>query len=407
MTVTFIHAADVHLDHPFQGLSGLPESIGARVRRSTLSSWSRLVDFAVQHGADFIVIAGDVFDHVGRGLRAEAFFRRELERLHERGIDVFICHGNHDPLDSHWSGIQYGENARTFGPHPEVLRFEKPGRPTVHLYGFSYPTRHVTTNMLGGYTKASGADYHIGVLHGSIKGDADHDVYAPFAVADLLEKDFDYWALGHIHKRNVIHDDPPIVYPGSLQGLSAKETGEKGFYFVTMERGRVAKEFIPAGDVIWDEATIDLEGAPNPDALLRACLKEKEARRRSGAGVLLRVVLTGRSDLALDLMERADEYLEALRDGEDEREDFVWITALEDQTAPKYDRDKLAQGSHFLGDLIRLADERRPLADRLAPLYRHHQARRFLDPLGPEDEEAIWRAAEKWLLDSLLKNRDS
>ena len=49
-----------------------------------------------------------------------------------------------------------------------------------------------------------------------------------FTVKDLYEKQFDYWALGHIHKRTILSEDPPIIYPGNIQGRNKKEIGVKG-----------------------------------------------------------------------------------------------------------------------------------------------------------------------------------
>jgi DNA repair protein SbcD/Mre11 len=69
---------------------------------------------------------------------------------------------------------------------------------------------------------------NIGILHTSLTGRDGHDVYAPCSLDDLLRVGYQYWALGHVHAREVVHADPPIVFPGNLQGRHARETRPKG-----------------------------------------------------------------------------------------------------------------------------------------------------------------------------------
>src|SRR5699024_7401917 len=114
--------------------------------------------------------------------------------------------------------------------------YQKNGQPLVSIYGFSYVNRAVHTNKAKEYdiNDQQQIPFHIAMLHGSVSTNTDHDVYAPFRLSDLTSRDFDYWALGHIHKRQVLHTDPYIVYPGNIQGRNRKETGEKGCYHVTI-----------------------------------------------------------------------------------------------------------------------------------------------------------------------------
>ena len=81
--------------------------------------------------------------------------------------------------------------------------------------------------MTSHYVKTTDAAYHIAMLHGTLAGQEGHDAYAPFQLQQLIARDFDYWALGHIHKRALLHEDPFIIYPGNVQGRHIKETGEK------------------------------------------------------------------------------------------------------------------------------------------------------------------------------------
>jgi DNA repair protein SbcD/Mre11 len=404
MSITFIHAADIHLDRPFLGLNGSPETMARRIRQSTFTAFSTLVDTAIARKVDFIILSGDIFDGSSRGLRAETRLRKLMHKLSVHGIEVYMIHGNHDPLDGHWSGLSYGENVHVFGPRPQAAHFKKADKLSVAIYGFSYPTQHVSENMVDLYEKVPGADYHVALLHGSIKGNVDHDVYAPFTITDLLNKKMDYWALGHIHKREVLNQSPAIVYPGSLQGLSIKETGAKGFYIVTLNQSQTQMEFVETSDVLWDDVVFDAGGIETFDALVRATEELKEEKRGKQQGVLVRIRITGQSQVFQGMYTSlSSDLLEVLRTGEDERHDFVWVTDIVDDTTPIFDRESLRNSPHFMGDVVRLIDRKSSIKDDLQPLYHHQQAKKYLSPLSQEEQEAMMKDAEKLLLSGLHK----
>ncbi len=90
--------------------------------------------------------------------------------------------------------------------------------------------------MTAQYKKMGDAPFHIGMLHGSVEGDAEHNRYAPFQLRELKEKQFDYWALGHIHKREILSEEPYIIYPVIYKGVIVRETGEKGAYLIELTK---------------------------------------------------------------------------------------------------------------------------------------------------------------------------
>ncbi|HCF53736.1 MAG TPA: DNA repair exonuclease, partial [Bacillus sp. (in: Bacteria)] len=228
--VKFIHAADLHLDSPFKGMEmNVGQSVWERMKQSTFESFERIVDKAIQERVDFVLLAGDLYDAETRSLRAQVFVREQMKRLSQYDIPVFIIHGNHDHLGGSWAAIEFSENVHVFTePYVEEKSFYKNGELLASIYGFSYLQQAVTDNMTAQYTKMSDAPFHIGMLHGSVEGDAEHNRYAPFQIRELKEKQFDYWALGHIHKREILSEEPYIIYPGNIQGRHRKETGEKG-----------------------------------------------------------------------------------------------------------------------------------------------------------------------------------
>ena len=101
----FIHTADLHLDSPFKGLSEVSPALQTIMQEATFRAVQGIVDLCLKQEAQFLLIAGDVYDAADRSLRGLAKLRGEFERLAEHQIPVFMCHGNHDPLSGWESQI--------------------------------------------------------------------------------------------------------------------------------------------------------------------------------------------------------------------------------------------------------------------------------------------------------------
>src|SRR5947208_2347353 len=114
-SVRFIHAADLHLDSPFRGLADATPKLRDKLQAATLGALERVVSHTIESKADFLVIAGDLYDSRDRSLRALVSFRKQMERLAERDISVYIVHGNHDPLNGWGSEFHLPPNVTTFG----------------------------------------------------------------------------------------------------------------------------------------------------------------------------------------------------------------------------------------------------------------------------------------------------
>src|SRR5688572_27470187 len=98
-SLRLIHAADLHLDSPFRGLAHSAPKLRDSLQAATLGALERIIDHTIHSKADFLVIAGDIYDSKDRSLRALIGFRKQMERLAERDISVYLVHGNHDPLN--------------------------------------------------------------------------------------------------------------------------------------------------------------------------------------------------------------------------------------------------------------------------------------------------------------------
>ncbi|WP_405110791.1 DNA repair exonuclease [Paenibacillus sp. FSL K6-1217] len=412
----FLHAADLHLDSRFAGLSHLPQGIRSYLRESTFAALGRLVGVAVAQRVDFVVISGDVYDVSDASLQGQLRFREALEELGRHGIQVFLIHGNHDPLDGPRLSAAPPEHVTVFGgsePERVTVRRRSDGAEIAVVSGISYPTSKVTENTALRFSRQPGSSlFHIGLLHGNVDGDLQHETYSPCTRKDLIGRGYDYWALGHIHKRSTLHAHPPIVYPGNIQGRSIKETGPKGCYTVDVSaEGAAVLRFHELDYVRWQVREISIEGLADEAEWTRAVENAVEDIREETPQMMsvVRFRLTGRGDIHKVLAEKgaADDLLTELQRRESvraERKEYaglVWTEGFSIETGLAVDRELLLLEDSFLGEMLRLAghsagdaaglDEL--VAAALRPLMENQELRRLLLSVGPEEKQEWLRSA--------------
>ncbi len=287
MSIRFFHLADIHLESPFSGIHQLPEEWQDRLRNASFDAFERVIADAESKRPDFILLAGDIYDGENRSLHAQRFFQRSMERLAELNIPVFLIHGNHDHLGGKWTRFELPETIYVFqeSPHSHVL---KVNGQTVQVSGFSYPTRHVHEAYIENYpSRDPQADYAIGLLHGSERSQLEHDVYAPFTIQELLKYGYDYWALGHIHKRQTLHQDPMIAYSGTLQGRNRKEKGPQGYLDIRIDGNQTSSEFCQVSTLQFESLETLTEEPQSIDLLLKELLGDIDRQSWKEESVLL------------------------------------------------------------------------------------------------------------------------
>ncbi|PKG25441.1 metallophosphoesterase family protein [Niallia nealsonii] len=392
--VSFIHCADLHLDSPITGLRNVPNFIVKRLQESTFSSFSAIIDKAIAYKVDFIIIAGDIFDGEDRSIKAQIRFRKEMERLHAHHIAAYIIHGNHDHLKGSWTKIVFPDNVYVF-PVEVTAKTYKKENTTVELYGFSYEARHIMERKIADYKRKETGDYHIGILHGNLEGSSGHSPYAPFSMQELTAKQMDYWALGHIHKRAILADEPLIVYPGNIQGRHKKETGEKGGYFVQLNEIDTKIEFFSTATIVWKNIIFDATGIQTLDELMLLVNQKVEGERKAGRSFILfleihQLMITD----SIDEME----LLEILQQEPVEEEEFIWVASIKYKENKRWIKDHLVNESEFYKELFAAANNLQNVEKALDPLYGHPAAHRYLSELTDEEKKELAVEAENILI---------
>src|SRR5262249_29053372 len=210
-SLRFIHAADLHLDSPFRGVGEVSSELREQLQDSTLGALHRIVDHTIDAKADFLLIAGDLYDSRDRSLRALLAFRRQMERLAEHDISVYIVHGNHDPLNGWGSEFQLPPNVTTFSGRTDTQPFIRRGREVASITGVSYTRERVMENLAASFKPDDSSPYSVAVLHANVGGQTGHADYAPTTVDELSAAGFKYWALGHVHTRSILATEPATI----------------------------------------------------------------------------------------------------------------------------------------------------------------------------------------------------
>lgn len=416
----FIHAADIHLDSPISALKPRGDEPARALADSTRRAFTAMIDAAVDMAVDFVVIAGDLYDkdwpHISTGL----FFAEQMVRLHQAGIRAAVVKGNHDAASKITRHIATEMPNTVIFDHkrPQTVVWDDLG---VALHGQSFETGDVTANLAASYPPPRPGYLNVGVLHTAAEGRSGHDPYAPCTIGQLAAHGYDYWALGHVHSREVLCEAPWIVFPGNLQARHVNEPGDKGFTLVTAEAGAVLSvEHHPCDVLRWARVTVDATGCADVESVNRrvqAALTDA-ALAAGGRALAVRLTLTGETAahhrLAADPEQvEADCCGAAAWTGHD-----VWIERIRLKTRPPGTAPATpdAVASDALDTLLRtMADVRSSpalldtvradaaaLIDKLPPLARKHAG---LEEAGDGLAADIMAEAEALLLARLLDAR--
>ena len=356
----FIHAADLHIDSPLRGLETYSGAPVERLRGATREAFENLISLAIQQRVAFVVIAGDLFDRQWPDMNTGLWTAEQFRRLQREDIPVYLIRGNHDAASKVRQAVRWPDNVHEFSVRkPESLELREFG---VVLHGQGFAHRECPDDLASTYPDAVAEMFNIGVLHTSLTGSTQHDPYAPTSPETLIQRGYDYWALGHIHQRSdpPIQENPHIVYSGNTQGRHINESGAKGCLLVTVANGAVARlEFCETDTVRWKSAEVKL-GENDHVAALLATVQLQLAACRAQADdrlVAIRLTITGACAAHRTLANPRDreETLAEIRNLANEL-DVLWIEKVVLETRPPIDIDQLKTSPDLVGELLRMID---------------------------------------------------
>lgn len=374
----FIHIADLHLDTSFYSNNKELRSI---LRASLREGFLRVIDACINEGVHALLIAGDFFDDDLLTFQTESIILEGINRLKDNSIHVYYSTGNHDPGDVSYRAnlIKWPSNFHLIGgDRVEIFDvLDSDEKEVGRIISVGHQSKAEGRNLITKFPVKEGHLPHVGLVHTMVttaRGVENHDRYLPCRLEDLKEKNYDYWALGHIHQRQQIADSP-IHYSGNLQGRHPKETGEKGGNLVEIDNdGRVSVRFIKFSTIRWETLVIKgLEAITTYEALkdyiYNGINKFIEEAGITNGEVIFRLELTGRC------------YLKRVIEEEDSRnqlqEDikrsfgFIEVEIKSNGLLNAISLDDYREGNHVLSkalSMIKNIDEDKRLLENLSKI---------------------------------------
>jgi exonuclease SbcD len=365
-----VHAADIHLDSPLRGLERYEGAPVEQIRGATRRAVENLVDLCITEGADLLLIAGDLYDGNWKDYSTGLFFVSQMARLRAADIPVVIVRGNHDAASQITRSLRLPENVTELSTRRAETKLFPALSVAVHGQGFA--SKAVTEDLASDYPDAIPGLFNVGLLHTCVSGREGHESYAPCSVETLIRRGYDYWALGHVHTREILSRDPWIVFPGNLQGRHAKETGPKGATLILVEGGRVTSVKHRSLDAVrWALCEVDIATAASGDDVVDLA-REQLARildDADGRPMAARVVLQGTSRAHAALSSNPEGYSQQIRAAAmDIVGEGVWVEKILLRTRTPIDLAELEERDDAIGQLARSLRDLRTNDDEIQEL---------------------------------------
>lgn len=334
-----------------------------------------------------MVISGDIFDKktITPGTRF-----RFVEMLKRLAVPCFIARGNHDFKTSWEDSIPLPDNAYEFGGEPERFTIDLDNGGQVEMAGISFMFKN-TSEDLAIKLEGSKEIFTVGCVHCDVDSQDDSE-YAPSKLSDLITKDIDYWALGHIHDRMIMHERPYVVYPGNPQGRNIKESGEKGAYVVTVTNNTVTDlRFVPTQTIIWEKIEADITGCDLHGFLERVSFSIKK-------GSVIRLTVTGRGVLDRMLRTSPDDVIKAIQDRSECIVEKIKLKSRP-ESLPVTKGNDLVSKIREVSDLVENADKKSLIKAICSTGTSKTYLQRYFEDMSKDELKELVRDAEIRLLE--------
>ena len=280
-----IHAADFHLDSPFDGLS--PEQAVQR-RAEQRQILDRLAELTGSTQADVVLLPGDLLDGDRVYYETVEALARTLAQIK---VPVFIAPGNHDYYTprSPYAVTTWPENVHIFRSG-QIESVELPELNCV-VYGTAFTTDGRGESLLEGFSVPDDDKLHLMVLHADVDA-RQGSRYCPISTADIAASGLDYLALGHIHTCSGVQmaGNVPWAYSGCPEGRGFDETGVKGVLCGEIAHGRADLRFVPLCQRQYQIHELAVTAEDDNSSIANKALFH------AAPNDLVRFVLTGESD---------------------------------------------------------------------------------------------------------------
>lgn len=334
----FVHLADLHLDAKFDSLSsidGLPQKRRLEQRKALKD----VVEYIKENDIKLFLISGDLYEQNYIRKSSIEYVNKLFEEIPD--TQIFIAPGNHDPYikNSFYSTYIWSKNVHIFNENIEKIDFED-----AHIYGFGFTDFYCKQSEIEEIQVEEPDDINILITHGSLDGGSDDlREYNPLRQSKLKQLDFDYIALGHIHKPYYNEEkNQKIFYPGSTISLGFDELGEHGILVGDIEKDELKVKFMTIDPRQYEEKEIDITEMTSNEEVL-----EKLQNLVLNNENLYKIILVGKRYFTLNIDE-----IKKLNSREN-------IVKIKDKTKVGIDIERIAEENNVRGIFVRNMLERK------------------------------------------------
>lgn len=277
MAMRLLHAASVQLDVPLRGVGPVPRDLVDLVSTATLTAWERLIDAAVTHDVDALLLTGDTFDAADGSLAADVALRQGFEKLAEREVAVFVVPGPRDPLSA-WQEIPFlPENVTVFDSEADApVELTDRGKTKWIIMPVSAGTE-ATPPELDKLRIPKRTSTDRGVMVGMLweaDGEAVHGAMATssrLASLDLL------LCSDRAGSSSRTVSEAQIRRQSSPQGMTPFETGARGATLIDVDTNRkISTRLLPLAPIRRERLTARMDGVRHRDDLCEQMLAKLE-----------------------------------------------------------------------------------------------------------------------------------
>ena len=364
---SFLHAADLHLGSSWGKLGGQIQEFTTnqkmRLAELSLKAFENLVSLAIERNVLCVVLSGDVFDREPVH-ETQQHFLIQMERLQKRDIRVFMVHGNHDPNygTQLWFNL-LPKNVTVFQPlrdgiAPEDFEIEADDTITISVSGLSYAQQKEFRDLVSHFNLLDSQpnNIRIGLLHTNLdSGAKGHHPYAPSTQSQLSNAPVNYWALGHIHKREYFQFDSRnwAVYPGNIQGRHFKnsECEPKGAVLVTIKSDySLSPDFCSLDEIRFVTRDVDVSDIRDQKTFKECLDKEIKDIVDLELFTMTQIRLTGRNDRVSDIVVWSQNFAAEATKKNDEHLYLAPINC--DSISLEIDIEEVIENGGLLADIV-------------------------------------------------------
>ncbi len=287
-SIKIIHAADFHLDSPFQALSAAKAAVRREEQRDLLNVLAML---AADESADLMLLSGDLLDSENTYYETGEELIRSLSNV---PCPVFISPGNHDCWTerSPWARLKLPENVHVF--RENAVRFVSVPSADARVYGAAFTGRSAGALLKSFHAERKPGVYNLLCMHGEVGNP--NSPYNPISSEDLAASGIDYAALGHVHQASGLLRSGKTWYswPGCPEGRGFDECGEKTVNIVELDGEDCRLRTACIASHRYETLQLDISDK-DPLLLIHTTLPDDTVRD------VYRITLTGETELAPDL----------------------------------------------------------------------------------------------------------